>query len=162
MAWATRKSESGRPSSIAKLAKTEKQNAESDLKALPDYQKQWDALQHARARVAQIPGAHVQLQQLDALIAANRSRTRTAWAMLGTRNAALGWIAGVTIVVLGVLMAIPALRTIFGFGALDQFRRLREPAGRVLYAHADLSGLSLFEEASWWGDQAARQVLGQN
>lgn len=57
---------------IAKLAKTEKEKSESDLKALPDYQKQWDALQHARARVAQIPGAHVQLQQLDALIAANR------------------------------------------------------------------------------------------
>jgi glycine/D-amino acid oxidase-like deaminating enzyme len=41
-------------------------------------------------------------------------------------------------------------------------RQLREPAGRVLYAHADLSGLSLFEEASWWGDQAAREVLGRN
>lgn len=57
---------------IAKLAKAEKENAESDLKALPDYQKQWDALQQTRARVAQIPGAHVQLQQLDALIAGNR------------------------------------------------------------------------------------------
>ena len=53
-----------------------------------------------------------------ALIAANRSRTRTAWAMLGTRNAALGWIAGGTLGVLGLLMAIPALRSIFGFGAL--------------------------------------------
>ena len=53
-----------------------------------------------------------------ALIAANRSRTRTAWAMLGTRNAALRWIAGGTLGVLGVLMAIPALRSIFSFGAL--------------------------------------------
>jgi glycine/D-amino acid oxidase-like deaminating enzyme len=40
-------------------------------------------------------------------------------------------------------------------------RALRTPAGRVLHAHADLSGLSLFEEASWWGDVAARHLLGQ-
>jgi len=38
--------------------------------------------------------------------------------MLRTRNAALGWIAGGTLGVLGVLMALPALRSIFGFGAL--------------------------------------------
>lgn len=36
---------------------------------------------------------------------------------------------------------------------------LRERDGRVLFAHADLSGLSVFEEAAWWGDVAARKVL---
>jgi len=54
-----------------------------------------------------------------ALIAANRSRTRTAWAMFGARNPALGWISGATLVVLAALIAIPALRSIFGFGALS-------------------------------------------
>jgi Ca2+-transporting ATPase len=53
-----------------------------------------------------------------ALIAVNRSRTRTAWSMFGVRNAALGWISGATLVMLAVLMAIPALRSIFGFGPL--------------------------------------------
>ena len=54
-----------------------------------------------------------------ALIAANRSRTRTAWAMFGARNPALGWISGATLVMLAALMAIPPLRSIFGFGALS-------------------------------------------
>jgi Ca2+-transporting ATPase len=54
-----------------------------------------------------------------ALIAANRQRTRTAWAMFGTRNPALGWISGATLVVLATLMAVPTLRSIFGFGALS-------------------------------------------
>ena len=33
---------------------------------------------------------------------------------------------------------------------------LREADGRLLFAHADLSGYSVFEEASWWGNRAAR------
>jgi Ca2+-transporting ATPase len=53
-----------------------------------------------------------------ALIAANRSRTRTAWAMRGTRNPALGWITGGTLMGLAAILAIPALRALFGFGAL--------------------------------------------
>ena len=31
-----------------------------------------------------------------------------------------------------------------------------DPDGRLLFAHADLSGYSVFEEASWWGERAAR------
>ena len=41
-------------------------------------------------------------------------------------------------------------------------RALRDRGGRVLHAHADVSGLSLFEEAAWWGDQAARTLLGRH
>jgi len=37
---------------------------------------------------------------------------------------------------------------------------LRAADGPILFAHSDLSGLSLFEEAAWWGDVAARRVLG--
>lgn len=52
-------------------------------------------------------------------------------------------------------MAIP------GQGFLDApARALRDRGGRVLHAHADLGGLSLFEEASWWGERAARLLLG--
>ncbi len=47
--------------------------------------------------------------------------------------------------------------------ALDQLpmhlRRLQQAQGKILYAHSDLSGLSLFEEASWWGYQAALKAL---
>ncbi|WP_255220985.1 hypothetical protein [Herbaspirillum rubrisubalbicans] len=38
-------------------------------------------------------------------------------------------------------------------------RRLQQAQGKILYAHSDLSGLSLFEEASWWGYQAALKAL---
>ena len=39
-------------------------------------------------------------------------------------------------------------------------RALRDLDGPILYAHADLSGYSVFEEAAWWGWQAAGRVLG--
>lgn len=35
----------------------------------------------------------------------------------------------------------------------------REPRGRLWFAHSDLSGFSLFEEAQYWGVRAARDVL---
>ena len=38
---------------------------------------------------------------------------------------------------------------------------LREVDGPVLFAHADLSGYSVFEEAAWWGVVAAGRILGQ-
>lgn len=46
-----------------------------------------------------------------------------------------------------------------GFLANAGTRALREADGRLLFAHADLSGYSVFEEAAWWGEQAARKVL---
>jgi hypothetical protein len=33
---------------------------------------------------------------------------------------------------------------------------LQAADGRLLFAHADLSGYSVFEEASWWGERAAK------
>lgn len=35
-------------------------------------------------------------------------------------------------------------------------KALREHVGPILFAHADLSGFSVFEEASWWGYRAAQ------
>jgi len=44
-----------------------------------------------------------------------------------------------------------------GFRANVGLAALREARGPVLFAHADLSGLSVFEEAAWWGCQAAQR-----
>ena len=52
-------------------------------------------------------------------------------------------------------MAIPTP----GFLSRPGIAALRQLDGRVLYAHADLSGLSVFEEAAWWGTEAARRLL---
>jgi glycine/D-amino acid oxidase-like deaminating enzyme len=46
-----------------------------------------------------------------------------------------------------------------GFLSNDGVRKLREVDGPILFAHSDLSGFSVFEEASWWGWQAARAAL---
>jgi phytoene dehydrogenase-like protein len=47
-----------------------------------------------------------------------------------------------------------------GFLANAGTRALREADGRILFAHADLSGLSVFEEAAWWGTRAALRIVG--
>jgi phytoene dehydrogenase-like protein len=66
-------------------------------------------------------------------------------------------IRGVEVVLRAHAMAVPEP------GFLDApARALRASSGRVLHAHADISGLSLFEEASWWGDQAAKTLLGRD
>jgi glycine/D-amino acid oxidase-like deaminating enzyme len=46
-----------------------------------------------------------------------------------------------------------------GFLGRPGIQGLRSADQRILFAHADLSGLSVFEEAAWWGEQAARRIL---
>ncbi|AXE35203.1 NAD(P)/FAD-dependent oxidoreductase [Chromobacterium phragmitis] len=55
----------------------------------------------------------------------------------------------------GHAMASPAP----GFLSNPGLLALREADGPLLFAHSDLSGLSLFEEAAWWGERAARKIL---
>ena len=43
-----------------------------------------------------------------------------------------------------------------GFLSNAGLKALRELDGPVLFAHADLSGFSVFEEAAWWGCRAAQ------
>lgn len=38
---------------------------------------------------------------------------------------------------------------------------MRQPHGRIVFAHTDLSGFSVFEEACHWGHEAARRLLGR-
>ena len=72
-----------------------------------------------------------------------------------------GWrlapcVRRVDVTLRGHAMALPRPGTL-----LDaDLRALREHDGPVLHAHADLSGYSVFEEAAWWGWQAAERVLG--
>lgn len=47
-----------------------------------------------------------------------------------------------------------------GFRSNPGLRALRELDGPILFAHADLSGFSVFEEAAWWGYRAAKLLLG--
>ncbi|OWT75476.1 MULTISPECIES: FAD-dependent oxidoreductase [unclassified Achromobacter] len=61
------------------------------------------------------------------------------------------------ITVRGHAMATPAP----GYLGNAGLAALREVDGRVLFAHADLSGYSVFEEASWWGVSAASRILGE-
>jgi len=61
----------------------------------------------------------------------------------------------VDITVRGHAMVIPRP----GFRSNAGVQRLREADGAILFAHADLSGFSVFEEASWWGYQAALRAM---
>jgi hypothetical protein len=47
-----------------------------------------------------------------------------------------------------------------GFLSNPGLAALRAVDGPILFAHSDLSGLSLFEEAAWWGSMAAQHILG--
>jgi hypothetical protein len=53
-------------------------------------------------------------------------------------------------------MAIPQP----GFLANPGIAALRDARGPLLFAHSDLSGYSVFEEAAWWGCEAARRAAG--
>jgi glycine/D-amino acid oxidase-like deaminating enzyme len=83
--------------------------------------------------------------------------TRTAARDL---DLAYGWrlplcVERVAITVRAHAMAVPAPGFLGNPGRLA----LRAAGGPIYFAHSDLSGLSLFEEASWWGYRAAAQVL---
>jgi hypothetical protein len=70
---------------------------------------------------------------------------------------AYGWrfaanVERVDITLRGHAMAAPRP----GFRSNAGLKALRELDGPILFAHADLSGFSVFEEAAWWGYRAAQ------
>ena len=72
---------------------------------------------------------------------------------------AYGWRLGpcveaVEITLRGHAMASPAP----GFLANQGTAALRRARGAIQFAHADLSGYSVFEEAAWWGVRAADNI----
>jgi hypothetical protein len=50
-------------------------------------------------------------------------------------------------------------RAVPGFLASAQRRHLAEGSGNLLFAHSDLSGFSIFEEAQYRGVKAAERAL---
>ena len=74
---------------------------------------------------------------------------------------AYGWrlplcVEHVSITVRAHAMAIPRPGFLSNAGRLA----LRSAGGPIFFAHSDLSGVSLFEEAAWWGYQAALKIAG--
>ena len=65
------------------------------------------------------------------------------------------YLTDVCITVRGHAMASPQPGYLSNPGLLA----LREGGSRILFAHSDLSGYSVFEEAAWWGYQAALKLL---
>lgn len=61
----------------------------------------------------------------------------------------------VDITVRGHAMAAP----LPGFRSNAGLKALREIDGPILFAHADLSGFSVFEEAAWWGCRAGQLAV---
>lgn len=61
----------------------------------------------------------------------------------------------IEITVRGHAMASPTT----GFLNNKGLDSLRKSDGKVLFAHSDLSGFSVFEEAAWWGYQAANKII---
>jgi hypothetical protein len=59
-----------------------------------------------------------------------------------------------------MLLGHAMIRPLPGFYSGAARRRVAEPLGSVRFAHSDLSGLSLFEEAQYQGERAADEVLG--
>ncbi|WP_426196050.1 FAD-dependent oxidoreductase [Massilia sp. DWR3-1-1] len=75
-------------------------------------------------------------------------------------QAAYGWkfapcVERVDITLRGHAMAAP----LPGFRSNAGTAALRAHDGPIVFAHADLSGFSVFEEAAWWGCTAARKVV---
>ena len=75
-------------------------------------------------------------------------------------KSAYGWkfapcVERVDITLRGHAMAVP----LPGFRANAGLKALREAEGPIVFAHADLSGFSVFEEAAWWGCRAAEKVI---
>ncbi|WP_338845911.1 NAD(P)-binding protein [Massilia sp. W12] len=71
-------------------------------------------------------------------------------------HAAYGWrfaacVEQVELTIRGHAMAAP----VPGFRNNPGVQALRQARGPILFAHADLSGFSVFEEAAWWGLRAA-------
>jgi hypothetical protein len=62
---------------------------------------------------------------------------------------------GVELTLRGHAMPSPTV----GFLSNKGLQALQAADGKVLFAHSDLSSYSIFEEAAWWGWQAAQRIL---
>ncbi len=75
----------------------------------------------------------------------------------GNRLKARQYVKQVEITLRGHAMSSPTV----GFLKNVGIQNLIQQNSRIQFAHSDLSGLSIFEEAAWWGDVAAKNILRQ-
>ena len=66
-------------------------------------------------------------------------------------------VAHVDITVRAHAMSVPSA----GYLSQPTLLTLRQHQSRLHFAHSDLSGYSVFEEAAWWGVAAAQRILGK-
>ena len=66
-------------------------------------------------------------------------------------------VAHIGITVRAHAMSVPSA----GYLTQPTLLALRRHQSRLHFAHSDLSGYSVFEEAAWWGVEAARRILAQ-
>jgi hypothetical protein len=64
-------------------------------------------------------------------------------------------VAGVEVMMRGHAMSVP----VKGYLSQKGLLALRDADQKIMFAHSDLSGYSIFEEASWWGWQAAGRMI---
>lgn len=75
-------------------------------------------------------------------------------------RAAYGWRLAACVLRAEITLRAHAMATPTpGYLSNRGLQALRAADGRILFAHADLSGYSVFEEAAWWGYEAARRLL---
>jgi hypothetical protein len=75
-------------------------------------------------------------------------------------KAAYGWRLAACVERVEITLRPHAMATpVPGFRSNAGLNALRTLEGPVIFAHADLSGFSLFEEAAWWGYRAAKLSL---
>ena len=66
-------------------------------------------------------------------------------------------VAHIGITVRAHAMSVPSA----GYLTQPTLLALRQHQSRLHFAHSDLSGYSVFEEAAWWGVEAARRILAK-
>jgi len=66
-------------------------------------------------------------------------------------------LARLDVMLLGHAMIRPAPGLLWG----DERRQAQQPLGRIHFGHSDLSGISIFEEASYQGVRAAQELLAE-
>ena len=73
-------------------------------------------------------------------------------------NAFWRYVSHVDISVRGHAMSVPKV----GYLSNEKLLQLRQHDSRLLFAHSDLSSYSVFEEAVYWGVEAAKKVLNHS
>lgn len=140
----------------------------------------WDNVVHGSANLGYVLATHQQIRVakpeqtiFTAYAALNHDTPQNVrqWLLQASDDALLDYISRdlltvygkrfwqyvqhVDITVRGHAMAVPQV----GYLSQPTLLKLREHSSRLRFAHSDLSGYSVFEEAAYWGIQAAKKLF---